>query len=89
MLIFFNKCKFYSNNDNVFFNLLMKPLRWSDIVCEMIIELIVNVLLNGKLKKDFIKHEILNTKHMLYQRIISYLPINLLIKSIISNTSVL
>ena len=49
MLIFFNKCKFYSNNDNVFFNLLMKPLRWSDIVCEMIIELFVNVLLNLKI----------------------------------------
>lgn len=47
MLIFFNKCKLYSNNDNVFFNLLMKPLQWSDIVCEMIIKAFVNVLLNG------------------------------------------
>ena len=40
----------YSNNDDVFFNLLMKPLRWSDIVCEMIIRLFVNILLNGKFK---------------------------------------
>lgn len=58
MLIFFNKCKFYSNNDNVFFNLLMKPLQWSDIVCEMIIRLFVNVLLKGKFKNDSIMHEI-------------------------------
>lgn len=58
MLIFFNKCKFYSNNDNVFFNLLMKPLRWSDIVYEMIIRLFVNDLLKGKFKNDSIMHEI-------------------------------
>ena len=58
MLIFFNKCKFYSNNDNVFFNLLMKPLQWSDIVYEMIIRLFVNDLLKGKFKNDSIMHEI-------------------------------
>ena len=67
----------------------MKPLQWSDIVCEMIIELFVNVLLNGKLKKDFINYENFEYEKHASSTYPSYLSINLLIKSIISDSSVL